>query len=89
MHSNYQIVHFNTTSLIKFVYSSSDVLRQRKQVRQERKSAMEDKIKDIKRKQAEVEAAAEAAPKKRRCLMIFSGVVVCVLCCAYVYSKFG
>lgn len=62
-------------------------LRRRK--RQERQLAMEDKIKDIKRKQKAFEAAAEAAPKKRRSLMIFSGVVVCALCCAYIYTKFG
>lgn len=68
------------------VYSPSNELRRR--IRQDRKTALTEQIKDIKRKQAELEAAAEAAPKKRRCLMIFSGVVVCVLCCAYVYSKF-
>lgn len=67
--------------------SSNAELRRRK--RQKRQSDMEAKIKDIKRKQKESEAAAEAAPKKRRCLMIFSGVVVCVICCAYVYSKLG
>lgn len=73
-----------------FVYSglaSNAELRRRK--RQKRNADIEAKIKDIKRKQKETEAAAEAAPKKRRCLMIFSGVVVCVICCAYVYSKLG
>lgn len=62
-------------------------LRRRK--RQERQSTMEEKIKDIKRKQKAYEAAAEAAPKKRRSLLILSGVVVCALCCAYIYTKFG
>lgn len=50
---------------------------------------MEDKITEIKRKQKACEAAAEAAPKKRRSIMIFTGVVVCAICCAYIYTKFG
>lgn len=61
----------------------------RRRKRNERHTAMEEKIKDIKRKQKETEAAAENAVKKRRSLMIFSGVAICVLCCAYVYAKFG
>lgn len=75
----------------KFFYSSgfASNAEVRRRKRQKRQSDMEAKIKDIKRKQKESEAAAEAAPKKRRCLMIFSGVVVCVICCAYVYSKLG
>ncbi|XP_055308645.1 tyrosine-protein phosphatase non-receptor type 61F-like isoform X1 [Sitodiplosis mosellana] len=94
----------STTSLTEFNNSNSSLetpsspendsgltstaeLRRRK--RKERNADIEAKIKDIKRKQKETEAAAEAAPKKRRCHMIFSGVVVCVICCANVYSKFG
>lgn len=62
-------------------------VRRRKRI--ERQTAMEEKIRVIKRKQRASEAAAANAPKKRRSLVIFSGVVICVLCCAYVYSKFG
>lgn len=73
--------------LLRSTSTTNAELRRRK--RQQRKSEMEEKIKDIKRKQEACEAAAEAAPKKRRSLMIFSGVVVCALCCAYIYTKFG
>lgn len=71
-----------------FVFSmSSALLRQRK--RHDRNAEMKEKIKEIKRKQKACEEAAEAAPKKRRSIIIFSGVVVCALCCAYIYTKLG
>lgn len=81
---------FIYSSIFLSIYSNSAInssYELRRRNRQERQTAMEEKIKDIKRKQKETEAAAEAEPKKRRCLMVFSGVVVCVLCCAYVYTK--
>lgn len=60
----------------------------RRRKRQERQAVMEDKIRDIKRKQRD----AEEAPKKRRSFMISiaAGVVVVVgLVCVYAYVKFG
>lgn len=82
----FSLTHTRTHKMCSTSTSNAE-LRRRK--RQERQSVMEEKIKDIKRKQKACEAAAEAAPKKRRSLMIFSGVVVCALCCAYIYTKFG
>lgn len=69
------------------IFRSGAELRRRK--RAERQTAIEEQVRDIKRKQRESEADAEHAVKKRRSLMIISGVAICVLCCALVYAKFG
>lgn len=61
-------------------------VRRRKRV--ERQSVMEDRIREIKRKQRD----AEDAPKKRRSMMlsIAAGVSVVVgLVCIYAYAKLG
>lgn len=72
-----------------FLYFRSTNAELRRRKRAERQTAIEEKIRDIKRKQKESEADADSAVKKRRSLMIFSGVAICVLCCALVYAKFG
>jgi len=63
-------------------------LRRRK--RAERTTSMEDKIREMKRKQKLCEDKARESPKKRRSLIISiaTGVLLGVIC-VYAYSKFG
>lgn len=74
------------TSLFYINSTAENELRRRKRIA--RQSAMEDRIREIKRKQRD----AEEAPKKRRSLMlsIAAGVGVVVgLVCVIAYAKFG
>lgn len=60
----------------------------RHRVRTEKNAAMQDKIREIKRKQKEVEDKKLSSPKKRRSLIfsIVAGVLISAFC-AYVYLK--
>ncbi|XP_058458115.1 tyrosine-protein phosphatase non-receptor type 61F isoform X1 [Malaya genurostris] len=60
-------------------------LRRRKRL--ERQTAMEEKIREIKRKQKEVESKA-ASPKKRRSLIFTIAAGVCIgVLCVYLYTR--
>lgn len=68
--------------------SSIDAPELRRRKRNERQAAMEERIREIKRRQHD----AEEAPKKRRSLMIriAAGVGVIVgLACVIAYTRFG
>lgn len=70
--------------------ASSENNELRRRIRRERQSAMESKIKEIKRKQRAAEEEAARAPKKRRSMMITIAAGVGLLCfCVYAYTKFG
>lgn len=71
-----------------FSICSSEATELRRRKRHERQTAIEDQIREIKRRQRD----SEEAPKKRRSLMIriAAGVGVVVgLVCVYAYAKFG
>lgn len=59
-------------------------LRHRRAARQE---ALQDKIREIKRKQKEEEVKKINLPKKRRSLLILSGVFIALSVFAYIYVK--
>ncbi|XP_070509549.1 tyrosine-protein phosphatase non-receptor type 61F isoform X1 [Chironomus tepperi] len=59
----------------------------RHRTRVARNEAMQDKIREIKRKQKETESKKISLPKKRRSLLILSGVILVLSVFAYVYVK--
>lgn len=74
--------------VLLFNFSSSEATELRRRKRQERQTAIEERVREIKRRQHD----AEEAPKKRRSLMIriAAGLGVVVgLVCVFAYAKFG
>lgn len=71
--------------------SEASELRRRQQ-RLDKQSAIANKVKEMKRKQQACEEEA-GKPKKRRSMMITIGagvgLVVCLFCVYYSYTKFG
>ncbi|XP_052567033.1 tyrosine-protein phosphatase non-receptor type 61F isoform X1 [Culex pipiens pallens] len=68
---------------------SSPAAELRRRKRLERQSAMEDKIREIKRKQQEVEdSKSSSSPKKRRFIMLAAGVGCLIgVLCVYLYAR--
>lgn len=70
----------------------SDAAELRRRVRLEKQAIMANKVKEMKRKQQECEKDA-GKPKKRRSMMITIGagvgLVVCLFCVYYSYTKLG
>lgn len=66
------------------VTNNSNELRYRRAARQE---ALQEKVREIKRKQKEEEIKKINLPKKRRSLLILSGVILALSVFAYVYVK--
>lgn len=64
--------------------NKSSELRQRRAARHE---ALQEKVREIKRKQQEEEIKKINLPKKRRSLLILSGVILALSVFAYVYVK--
>jgi tyrosine-protein phosphatase non-receptor type 1 len=64
--------------------NKSSELRYRRAARQE---ALQEKVREIKRKQKEEEIKKINLPKKRRSLLILSGVILALSVFAYVYVK--
>lgn len=61
-------------------------LRRRKRL--ERQTVMEEKIREIKRKQKEVESSKAASPKKRRSIILTIAAGVCIgVLCVYFYTR--
>lgn len=63
---------------------SSELRHRNKAARQE---ALQEKVREIKRKQKEEEIKKINLPKKRRSLLILSGVILALSVFAYVYVK--
>uniref|UniRef100_A0A1Q3F3Z9 protein-tyrosine-phosphatase n=1 Tax=Culex tarsalis TaxID=7177 RepID=A0A1Q3F3Z9_CULTA len=69
---------------------SSPAAELRRRKRLERQSAMEEKIREIKRKQQEVEDSKSSSPKKRRFIMLAAGVGCLIgVLCVYLYARGG
>lgn len=71
---------------------SSPAAELRRRKRLERQSAMEEKIREIKRKQQEVEDSKSSSPKKRRFIMLacsLAGVCCIGVLCVYLYAARG
>lgn len=54
----------------------------------EKQANMEDKIRDIKRKQKEIEESAMTSKKRRSILFTLAAGVTIAAFCYYIYSKF-
>lgn len=80
---------FFPRSLSSFFPRSSPAAELRRRKRLERQYAMEDKIREIKRKQQEVEdSKSSSSPKKRRFIMLAAGVGCLIgVLCVYLYAR--
>lgn len=65
---------------------TSNEIRRRKRL--EKQANMEDKIRDIKRKQKEIEESAMTSKKRRSILFTLAAGVTFAAFCYYIYSKF-
>lgn len=84
-------LHSGNNNFFLYFYFRSPNSDLRRRKRQDARSAMEDKVREIKRKQKMCEDKANSSPKKRRSLMISiaAGVVVIGVICIYAYTKLG